>query len=82
MKIVGSYLERETFEDELAVREQVRGALHGMITVDDKEVSTSMFQRLVTVVQPWISLLNMTILPPAVFFILRNVMRYVHKGIL
>ncbi|VDN27387.1 unnamed protein product [Cylicostephanus goldi] len=33
MKIVGSYLERETFEDELAVREQVRGALHGMITV-------------------------------------------------
>ncbi|CAJ0605682.1 unnamed protein product [Cylicocyclus nassatus] len=74
MKIVGSYLERETFEDELAVREQVRGALHGMITVDDKEDSTSMWQRLITIIQPWISLLNMMILPPAVFFILRNVM--------
>ncbi|EYC01060.1 hypothetical protein Y032_0110g135 [Ancylostoma ceylanicum] len=74
MKIIGSYLEKETLENELSMREQVRGALHGMIKVYNEDTSVSAWQELLTMAQPWISVLNMMILPPALFFVLRNVM--------
>ncbi|KIH56498.1 hypothetical protein ANCDUO_13322 [Ancylostoma duodenale] len=72
MKIIGSYLEMETPENELSMREQVRGALHGMIEVYNEDTSVSAWQELLTMAQPWISVLNMMILPPALFFVLRN----------
>ncbi|KAL6736802.1 hypothetical protein Aduo_007111 [Ancylostoma duodenale] len=74
MKIIGSYLEMETPGNELSMREQVRGALHGMIEVYNEDTSVSAWQELLTMAQPWISVLNMMILPPALFFVLRNVM--------
>ncbi|VDO84398.1 unnamed protein product [Heligmosomoides polygyrus] len=69
MKVIGSYLEMETMENELSMREQVRGALHNMIEYND-ESSVSAWQEMLTMAQPWLSLLNMIILPPALFFLL------------
>ncbi|KAK6050740.1 hypothetical protein COOONC_11753 [Cooperia oncophora] len=33
MKVIGSYLEMDTLENELSIKEQVRGALHNMFEV-------------------------------------------------
>lgn len=74
MKVIGSYLEMETMENELSMREQVRGALHNMIEVYNDESSVSAWQEMLTMAQPWLSLLNMIILPPALFFLLRGMM--------
>ncbi|ETN84624.1 SURF1 family protein, partial [Necator americanus] len=63
MKIIGSYLEKETLENELVMREQY-----------NEDSSVSAWQEVLTMAQPWISVLNMMILPPALFFVLKNVM--------
>ncbi|XGW09014.1 hypothetical protein V3C99_011376 [Haemonchus contortus] len=74
MKVIGSYLEMDTLENELSIKEQVRGALHNMFEVYDDEKAPSIWQELLTMSQPWLSLLNMIILPPALFLILKSIM--------
>lgn len=75
MKIIGSYLEMENAENELAMKEQVRGALHNMIEVYEDDPSVSTWEEIVTMTRPWISLLNMIILPPAFLLLLKSIMR-------
>uniref|UniRef100_A0A0N4WIN8 Chloride channel CLIC-like protein 1 n=1 Tax=Haemonchus placei TaxID=6290 RepID=A0A0N4WIN8_HAEPC len=70
MRVIGSYLEMDTLENELSIKEQVRGALHNMFEVK----APSIWQELLTMSQPWLSLLNMIILPPALFLILKSIM--------
>ncbi|KAJ1346691.1 hypothetical protein KIN20_001578 [Parelaphostrongylus tenuis] len=47
MKVIGSYLENESAENELAMKEQVRGALHNMIEVYEDD-SVSAWEEIVT----------------------------------
>ncbi|WKX98065.1 hypothetical protein Q1695_013619 [Nippostrongylus brasiliensis] len=74
MKVIGSYLEVDTTENEQSMREQVRSALHNMIEVYSEDSSSSLWQELLTVAQPWLSLLNMLILPPSLFFLLKSLL--------
>uniref|UniRef100_A0A158P819 Chloride channel CLIC-like protein 1 n=1 Tax=Angiostrongylus cantonensis TaxID=6313 RepID=A0A158P819_ANGCA len=64
----------ENAENEPVMKEQVRGALHNMIEVHEDDPPVSAWEEIVTVTRPWISLLNMMILPPALFLLLRSMM--------
>ncbi|KJH42591.1 SURF1 family protein [Dictyocaulus viviparus] len=74
MRIIGSYLEMETTKNELLMREQVRGALQNMIEVYEDNNSISAWEEITTMIRPWISLLNMIVLPPALLLILKSMM--------
>ncbi|KAK6037819.1 hypothetical protein COOONC_24675 [Cooperia oncophora] len=69
MKVIGSYLEMDTLENELSIKEQY-----------EVDKPPSIWQELLTMAQPWLSLLNMIILAPALFFLLKTIMRLVSTG--
>ncbi|KAK5965491.1 hypothetical protein GCK32_003859 [Trichostrongylus colubriformis] len=54
MKVIGSYLEMDTLENELSIKEQVRSALHNMFEVAsyDEDKSIPIWQELLTLAQP------------------------------
>uniref|UniRef100_A0A1I7XGP2 SURF1-like protein n=1 Tax=Heterorhabditis bacteriophora TaxID=37862 RepID=A0A1I7XGP2_HETBA len=63
MDVISSYLESNEHENELALREKVRTALKNMVEILDDDDYLSTWDSVYSILQPWISLLNMVVLP-------------------